>query len=91
MGKRPGAKYAALQRLNALMADGHKRADAKAAAQARGESLIAFTDQRIHAFETRENYQKIVMRFLNWCRDTQALRDLAKIDESADELACLYW
>jgi len=90
MGKRPGAKYAAVQRLNGLMADGQKRADAKAVAAARGESLIAFTDGRIHAFESRTNYQKIVMRFLNWCRDTQEVRDPARIDERADELASLY-
>jgi hypothetical protein len=57
-----------VQRLNALMADGQKRSEAKAEARARGESLFAFTDQRIHAFESRNNYQKIVMRFLDWCR-----------------------
>ena len=90
MGKRPGAKYVAVQRLNALMAPGKKRSVAKAEAQQRGESLFAFTDQRVHAFETRTNYQKIVMRFINWCRYEQNTRDLARIDECADELASLY-
>jgi integrase family protein with SAM-like domain len=90
MGKRPGAKYAAIKRLNTLMATGQKRSEAKAEARLRGESLIAFTDNRIHAFESRNNYQKIVMRFLNWCRDHYELRDLAHIDEQADELASLY-
>lgn len=71
MGKRPGAKYAAVQRLDALMASGEKRGVAKAEARARGESLFGWTDNRIHAFETRHNYQKIVMRFIDWCRDCQ--------------------
>jgi hypothetical protein len=89
-GKRPGAKYAAVQRLDALMADGKKRSDAKAEARERGESLFAYSDGKIHAFESRNNYQKIVMRFLDWCREHHELRDLAKIDEQADELASLY-
>ncbi|GHO51446.1 site-specific integrase [Ktedonospora formicarum] len=72
------------------MAPGTKRSEAKAAARARGESLFAFTDQRIHSFETRNNYQHIVMRFLNWTRDQHQLRDLAKIDIQADELVSLY-
>ena len=90
MGKRPGAKYAALQRLNALMADHHKRSEAKDEARARGESLFAFSDGKIHAFESRNNYQKIVMRFVDWCREQYNVRDLAHIDEQADELASLY-
>ena len=77
MGKRPGAKYAAVQRLDGLMADGVKRSVAKDEARARGESLFAFTDGRIHAFESRANYQKIVMRFINWCRDHYDLHNLA--------------
>ena len=90
MGKRPGAKYGAVQRLDALMAIGHKRSEAKAQAQARGASLFAFTDSKIHSFETRNNYQKIVMRFLNWCRDTHDVRDLSIVDTRANELASLY-
>jgi integrase len=80
----------AVQRLNALMADGQKRSEAKAAAKARGGSLFAFSDGKIHAFESRNNYQKIVMRFLDWCRETQDLRDHDVIDELADELVSLY-
>ncbi|HJT55257.1 MAG TPA: site-specific integrase [Ktedonobacteraceae bacterium] len=90
MGKRPGAKYVAVQRLNALMAPGKKRSEAKAEARQRGESLFAFTDQRVHAFETRTNYQKSVMRFLEWCRQEHNVRDPAQIDERADELSSLY-
>ena len=28
---------------------------------------------RIHAFETRNTYQKIVMRFIDWCRDQHGI------------------
>jgi integrase len=83
-------KYAAVQRLNRLMADGKKRSEAKAEARERGESLFAFSDGKIHAFESRNNYQQIVMRFLDWCREHHHLRDLAKVDAQADELASLY-
>jgi integrase len=79
-----------VQRLNALMADHQKRSEAKDEARTRGESLFAFTDHRIHAFETRENYQKIVMRFIDWVRERHNIRDLARIDLEADELASLY-
>lgn len=90
MGKRPGAKYSAVQHLNSLMADGTKRSDAKAEARRRGESLFAFTDQRIHAFETRNTYQQIVMRFLDWCRQHHDIHDLERIKERADELVSSY-
>ncbi|HEY4387395.1 MAG TPA: site-specific integrase [Ktedonobacteraceae bacterium] len=90
MGKRPGLKYVAVQRLDSLMAPGKKRSEAKAEARLRGESLFAFTDGKIHAFESRTNYQKIVMRFLDWCRDERDLHDLTQIDGQADELASLY-
>jgi integrase len=90
MGKRPGLKYAAVQRLDALMAIGEKRAEAKAEAQRQGASLFAFTDGKVHSFQTRQNYQQIVMRFLDWCRETHNIHDLTKLDERADELASLY-
>jgi integrase len=90
MGKRPGAKYAVIKRLDALMADGEKRSEAKAAAGLRGESLFAFTDNRIHAFESRSTYQKANMRFVVWCGEQHNLRDLDRITERADELASLY-
>jgi len=90
MGKRPGFKYTAVQRLNGLMANGRKRSEAKAGARLRGESLFAFTDGRIHAFETRHGYQKIIMRFLNWCREHQNVRDHQQIDVRANEFASLY-
>ena len=90
MGKRPGLKYAALQQLDSLMAPGVKRSEAKAAARARGESTFAFTDGVIHAYETRTNYQKIVMRFAQWCREEYAIRSMECLQERADELASLY-
>jgi integrase len=90
MGKRPGLKYAAVKRLDSLMAPGQKRSEAKAEARLRGESLFAFTDGKIHAFESRTNYQKIVMRFLEWCRDERDLHNLTQIDGQADQLAATY-
>ncbi|HEY4388610.1 MAG TPA: integrase [Ktedonobacteraceae bacterium] len=90
MGKRPGLKYAAVKRLDGLMAPGKKRSEAKAEARLRGESLFAFTDGKIHAFESRTNYQKIVMWFLDWCRNEHDLHDLTQIDGQADELASYY-
>jgi integrase len=90
MGKRPGLKYQAVQRLDQLMADGEKRSEAKADARARGEPLFAFTDGKIHAFQTRTTYQKVVMRFLDWCRETHHLHDADTLEASADELASQY-
>ncbi len=72
------------------MADGEKRSEAKAQARLRGESLFAFTEHRIHAFESRRGYQKVVMRFLDWCRERQNVCDHQQIDARADELATLY-
>lgn len=90
MGKRPGLKYAALQRLDALMADGQKRSEAKAHARERGEPLFGYTDGKIHAFETRNNYQKIMMRFVDWCRHEHGINTLERLDDCANELASLY-
>src|SRR6266581_1522241 len=90
MGKRPGLKYVAIQQFDHLMADGQKRSEAKAQARARGEPLFAFTDGKIHAFETRNTYQKIIMRFLDWCRDEHGIRDSNYLNTQADELASLY-
>jgi integrase len=90
MGKRPGAKYVAVQRLDSLMAIGEKRSLAKDEAKARGESTFAFASGMIHSYATRDIYQKVVMRFINWCRDCHGVRDLTRIDEQADELVSLY-
>ncbi len=89
-GKRPGLKYTAVKRLNGLMADGKKRSEAKAQARLRGESLFAFSDGGIHAYESRNNYQKIIMRFINWVGEEHNVRDQVRLDERADELASLY-
>ena len=90
MGKRPGAKYAAIKRLDALMAIGVKRSDAKALASARGASTFAYSDGLIHSYGTRENYQKVAMPFIDWCRDTQSVRSFDQMDEQADELVSHY-
>lgn len=86
MGKRPGAKYMAVHRLDSLMAIGDKRSEAKAAAQRRGESLKAWTDGKMRSFETRRSYQKIDMRFMSWCQHTCDLHDPEVIDLFANRL-----
>lgn len=53
MGKRAGLKYTALKRLDRLMADGQKRSEAKAQAAVRSEATFAFTDSKMHSFQTR--------------------------------------
>jgi hypothetical protein len=72
------------------MATGEKRSDAKALAHAHGESTFAFTDGKIHAFETRNNYQKIIMRYIKWCRNHYGINRFECLRERADELASDY-
>lgn len=90
IGKRKGMLYEALERLDRLMAIGEKRGRAKKEARARGEPTFAFTDQRIHSYQTRATYQSVIMRFLKWCRARFGLRRLSDIDICAEELACTY-
>jgi hypothetical protein len=89
-GKRKGILYEALKHLDSLMATGEKRSDAKAIAHAHSESTFAFTDGKIHAFETRNNYQKVMMRFINWSRDHYGVNRIEGLRERADELASTY-
>ncbi|HEU5381969.1 MAG TPA: site-specific integrase [Ktedonobacteraceae bacterium] len=94
MGKRPGAKYVAIHKLNAQMSTPdmplHRRKEAKAAAKARGKSLISWTDGKMRAFETRRGYQKIVMRFVTWCQHTCDLHDPEVIELFANRLVIEY-
>jgi hypothetical protein len=90
MGKRKGMLYAAIERLNNLMAIGEKRSEAKAKALAAGESTWTFTDEKIHSFQTRTNYQKHVAQFIQWVRRVHGVKRLDHLDERADELACAY-
>src|SRR5690348_407929 len=87
MGKRPGAKYVALQRLDALMAENvtHAPAPLQTALEA-----FTFPDGHIHTFEMRTYCQHVVMDFLTWCRDAQDTRNHAEIEASADELVWLF-
>ena len=88
MGKRPGAKYIALQRLDALMADNVIYAPLVVRTE-REASCITFPDGRIHTFEMRTYCQNVVMDFITWCRDFQDVHDHASIDACADELVSL--
>jgi hypothetical protein len=89
MGKRPGAIYVALQRLDALMADEVTSAPLPVRTEQEA-SLILFPDGRIPTVEMRTYCQHVVMDFLAWCRDVQEVRDHARIDARADELASLF-
>ncbi len=90
MGQRKGIIYAALERLDQLMAVGESRFAAKEHARAHGEATWAFSSGRIHSYSTRASYQEHVLHFINWARDTQHIRRLEHLDARADELACAY-
>ncbi len=90
MGARKGILYAAVERLDKLMATGKKRSEAKASALAGGESTWTFTDGKIHSYQTRTNYQKHIMQFIRWARQIHGINRLDSLDERADELACIY-
>src|SRR5256885_13767190 len=90
MSRRPGPKYAMLKRLESLMAIGESRRQAKDAARLRGEPPMPFTTGKIHSFETRSNYQRIAMRFIDWVRQSSGLHSLDEIDVHANELATNY-
>jgi hypothetical protein len=89
MGKRPGAIYVALQRLDALMAEKVTRTFVTVQIGPEA-SLPTFPDGRIHTFEMRTYCQNVVMDFITWCRDFQEVRDHARIDARANELVSLF-
>jgi integrase len=81
---------AAIDRLEDLMAIGESRREAKQARRASGERVWAFSTGKIHSFKTRSVYQEKILRFINWCRETQQMKHLEDLDARADELACQY-
>ena len=93
MGKRKGMIFAAIERLDGLMAIGESRRDAKIAirnALPKGEKRWSISDGKIHSHITRQGYQQHVLHFLNWCREAHSLNRLDFVDERADELASAY-
>jgi integrase family protein with SAM-like domain len=90
MGKSKGIIYAALERLDVLMAPGEKRSEAKAVARQAGQAHWTFTDGKMHAYQTRTTYQQQVMHFIQWCRAEYGMTRLDQLDACADELASCY-
>ena len=78
-----------------MMAIGESRYEAKqqareAAREAGSEKVWAFSTGKIHSYKTRMTYQEHSLRFVNWVRDTEGIRDLATLDPRANELASRY-
>ncbi len=90
MGNRKGIIDEALERLDSHMAIGEKRSKAKAAALVAGELTGGFSTGKIHSYQTRTNYQKIVMSFIQWARREYGINRLNQLDERADELVSDY-
>src|SRR5581483_10125937 len=90
MGNRKGIIYEALERLDSLMAIGEKRSKAKATALGAGELTGGFSTGKIHSYQTRTNYQKIVMAFIQWARREYGINRLSRLDARADELVSDY-
>jgi len=93
MSKRKGMIFAAIERLDSLMAIGESRREAKIAIRNTlpiGEKRWSISSGKMHSHITRKGYQEHVLHFLNWCRDTHDLHRLDHVDERADELASAY-
>lgn len=93
MSKRKGMIFAAIERLDSLMAIGESRREAKIAirnALPAGEKCWSVSSGKIHSYITRQGYQQHVLHFLNWCRNTYDLHRLDHVDERAEELASAY-
>jgi integrase len=79
-----------LDRLDEQMAIGESRRKAKKQQRANGEHLWTFSTGKIHSHKTRITYQEHILRFVNWSRDTHAIKNLEQLDAHAGELASLY-
>ncbi len=93
MSKRKGMIFAAIERLDSLMAIGESRREAKIAirnALPVGEKRWSISSGKMHSHITRKGYQEHVLHFLNWCRDTYDLHQLDFVDERAEELVSVY-
>ena len=90
MSKNTSIIYAALQRLDNLMAPGEKRFAAKQAQREAGAPVWGFSTGRIHSYATRTTYQTHVLDFCNWARSTYAIRRIEELDARSSELASEY-
>ncbi len=90
MGNREGIIYAAKKRLDAKMHLGESRFAAKQARRQEGETIWAYSDEKLHSHGTRNTYQQHILAFLTWARNTSGVRRLEQLDTRADELATEY-
>jgi len=58
------------------MAIGQSRRAAKQAARAAHMPAWAFSTGKIHSYRTRQVYQKHILRFVRWARQTSGIRHL---------------
>ena len=90
MGNREGLTYAVKKRLNEKMSIGESRYAIKQARREAGESVWAYSDERIHSHGTRNTYQQHMVAFAKWAAKKYGVRFLEELDARADELATEY-
>jgi len=92
MSKHPSVIQAAIQRLNGLRAYGVSRHELKIEQRdelrAEGQPIAwSHSTGRIHSVGTANTYQRHVLNYCAWARDTYGIHRLEQIDASAPELA----
>ncbi len=95
MGKRPGIIYEVIKRLDARMAIGESRREAKIAVrnqieESTGERPWTVPTGKMYSHNTRKTYQEHILHFVNWCRDVHGIRDAARLDACAEEMVGAY-
>jgi len=95
MGKRKGIIYEVIKRLDARMAIGESRRDAKIAArkqvkESTGKRAWNVSTGKIYSHNTRKAYQEHILHFVNWCRDVHGIRDPDRLDACAEEMVSAY-
>lgn len=92
MSKHPSLIQAAIRRLDGVRAYGVSRyalkLEQREELRAEGQPLSwSHSTGRIHSVGTADTYQRQVLAYCSWARETSAVRTLAKLDASAPELA----
>lgn len=91
MGSRKGIVYAAIERLDSLMAIGKSRREAKKEIrETTGANQWSVSTGKIHSHTTRHAYQQHILAFIGWSRELHQVKRLEQLDDRADELATQY-
>lgn len=91
MDSRKGIVYAAIERLDSLMAIGESRREAKKEIrETTGTNQWSVSTGKIHSHTTRHAYQQHILAFINWSREQHQVKRLEQLDARADELATQY-